>query len=150
MRRFDLAFSVAVVVLGLLVLFLSRDFPGGFRGSGLGPGFIPKVLVVLLLVLTAPLLIGVIRGKSDQPDGFTWDSLRLPLTLTIMIIAYSVFINYLGFLIDTAGLLFVAMVILKIPFKRALFLSVILTALIYSVFRLVLHVPLPEGTLLGV
>lgn len=151
MRRLDTAIAIAMIAFSLAVLFAARSMPKGPTAHGLDPSLFPKLIAAAILVLSGLLLITSLKDKDGdgEPGGLAWNKLRLPLVLTIMTIAYAKLLDYVGFLSDTSVFLFAAMVTLGINFRTALLLSVGLTAIVYLVFRVLLHVPLPRGVLLG-
>ena len=149
MRLYNLVFSFVLIGISLMTMVWSRDFPGGFRGSGLSPKFFPQLIVIFILFLTTFVLIGTIRDTKRESIDFTINKLTLPLILIAMITVYVILIQPLGILIDTIVFLFLSMIILKTNKKIALLLSVFVTAIVYLIFKLILHIPLPQGMLFG-
>lgn len=149
MRLYDLVFSLVLIGISLMTMVWSRDFPGGFRGSGLSPKFFPQLIIVFILFLTTFVLIGTIRDTKRKSIDITINKLISPLILTVMITFYVILIKPLGILIDTIVFLFLSMIILKTNKRIALFLSVFVTAIVYLIFKIMLHVPLPPGILFG-
>lgn len=149
MRKTNLVFSAGMGVLSLLVLWWSRDLPSGAVEYGYGPDLYPRLLSWFILGLVALLVIGTFREKENEPSRFKLQQLSLPVALTLMISAYALLMEYLGFIVDTFVFLFASMFALKTSGRKALLLSLAITAIVYLVFKIVLRVPLPKGTLIG-
>jgi len=132
-----------------MAIVWSRDFPGGFSSSGLSPKFFPQLVIIFILFLTSIVLIGTIRDTKRKTIDFTINKLKLPFMLTVMITIYVILIQPLGILVDTIVFLFLSMIILKTNKSMALFLSVFVTFIVYLIFKILLHIPLPQGILFG-
>ena len=123
---------------------MTKGFPSGFRGSGLGPAFFPILVTVVILFLVILLLFET-YNKKDKNQQVNFNHLKVPLVLTGIIIAYATILKFVGFRISTFVFLFLSMIVLKIEIKRALLLSFIITTVIYVIFRILLKVQLPMG-----
>lgn len=135
-----------LIGLSIAMVIMTRDFPPGFRGSGLGPSFFPILVTIVILFLVFLLLLETYK-KIDKNQKINFKNLKAPLFLTVIIILYAIIIKFIGFRISTFVFLFVSTTFLKIEIKKALFFSFIITAIVYIIFRVLLKIPLPTGVL---
>lgn len=113
-----------------------------------GPGFLPFWLA-LLLAVTAGIYLVSLFGEDPAPVAFwpdrTW--LRPVLSVAIMLL-YATLLDRLGFALAT--LLLFVLWLLVIERERPLLIglvSVAGTLAAYTIFTVLLKVPLPTGTL---
>ena len=117
-----------------------------------GARVIPTLLGILLAILSVLLIIqGIRRMRSHQDDGKKMDrGDMIAVTLTIaVIVAYTLLLQYLGFILATVLFLFAQMTILAPKEKRNYLLfaivAVVFTALVFVAFRIGLNQLLPRG-----
>ena len=146
MKKYNFILTGLIVLFGIFVLILSKDFPEGFRGSGLGPGFFPIVIVVIMLVLAGLNLLEAFRMK-DKSISFSLSTIRLPLFLISSVVVYTALFSVLGFILDSLIFLFASMTFLKVKWLKALIVAVAVTLVLYLIFRTILRIPLPRGIL---
>ena len=70
-----------------------------------------------------------------------------PIFVLILIGAYMLLSNWLGFLLTSFLVLFLMMIKLRVPYLRGLVISVLLTLFVNLMFSKILRVPLPPGFL---
>jgi len=70
-----------------------------------------------------------------------------PLFVLILIGAYMVFSNWLGFLVTSVLLLFLMMIKLRVTFFRSIVIAILVTLFVNLMFAKILRVPLPPGLL---
>jgi putative tricarboxylic transport membrane protein len=150
-KRANLIFSAALELLGILVII--ESFKLGFQTfSNPGPGLFLFILGALLCLLVSPTLIGTLRGfetgeaeKEEHPTN-----LKKLIVVTTCFLGYFFFLDLLGFLIITFLFLF-GLFWIENPGKwlYVLALSVLVDALAYLVFGVLLEISFPTG-LLGI
>ncbi len=110
------------------------------------PGFFPFLGGVGLVVLSSLLLVQDWRGHSSGGEPFV--EVRRPLLATAGFIAFVVMLDPLGYVLATAALSVVLLLVLGVRLGlRSLLPAVLLSIGSYLLFDRVLDVPLPEGIL---
>ncbi|MET3506461.1 tripartite tricarboxylate transporter TctB family protein [Halalkalibacter oceani] len=138
-------FIAIVVTISLLVLVTTKSFPMGDYTVGFGPGFFPVITAMIMLGLSLLLIIQTIRTKDKSLFNMNMKALKFPAILVGLLIIYSIMLEYVGFFLSTVMILTVTMIAFKTRLVKSLIISVVITALLYVGFKLVLKVPLPEG-----
>lgn len=145
-KRIDIGVGIVLCILSSVIFI----YAGSYKGSGVsqyGPNFFPQTLAVLMFLFSALMIVQALRGhalKGLEPinkAGF----IRATVTLVLSII-YLVTMQYIGFFISTLIFLYVVMTYIghEGKFVRAVS-SLIVTAIIYGIFRFFLKIPIPEG-----
>lgn len=134
-----------------------RRFPPGTLAEGLGPRFIPELLIITLSSLSLILIWHAFidwRRRKDIPkqevssSSFSARRLRIPGVLIVIVSLYLVFLKPIGFLFLTPIFIFLTMKTMGSRVKHAVVLGIFLTILVYIIFALGLRVPLPSGKIL--
>jgi putative tricarboxylic transport membrane protein len=140
---FLLVISIAACIMAYRLGFGTGSDPGaGFAAFG-----IASLLGLMSLYLLIKGAVQAIRkaGPQETVSPILW---KKPVLILIVLAAYGVFFNFLGFPLST----FLLMMLLVWAFGRrkltlALFVSVITTASSYGLFVTALGLPLPLGAL---
>ncbi|EPX82281.1 tripartite tricarboxylate transporter TctB family protein [Salipiger mucosus] len=158
------SFVAASALAGLLFLWLALQLPGGAEVTTLiGPRTWPLLILVIMLALVVLMLVLLVtRGpgqfvtkddgdtpqeeiadeavQRDDASGFTYRHLGM----LVATIAYTVVMDYTGYLIATAVFAAIANVILgeRKPL-RILLTTCVAVALVAVVFDRLLNIPLP-------
>jgi putative tricarboxylic transport membrane protein len=126
--------------LGVAVVVISMSLPPGGLSADPGPGSLPRMVGIALILLSIYLLFK--REPHERlPRGE--GAVRLVLTL-VLTLGYILTMRPLGFLTATA--VFLAALMVVIGLRRPLViigLSILLSAGVYGLFRYGLEVPLP-------
>ncbi|RDI56793.1 tripartite tricarboxylate transporter TctB family protein [Microvirga subterranea] len=110
------------------------------------PGFFPFLGGVGLVVLSSLLLVQDWRGQSSGGEPFV--EVRRPLLATVGFVAFVVMLDPLGYVLATAALSVVLLLVLGVRLGlRSLLPAVLLSIGSYLLFDRMLDVPLPEGIL---
>lgn len=147
--------GILCVALGGIVLFLTRNFPGGQGNVQIsGPAFFPNVLaIILIFVGITEGLTGSLREMGEFASvGAIWRGMKKPeflniLLLTGLFLFYIFFVEVLGFIITTFVFLCVVMWRLGVPLIRNILYSVIFLVIIMLIFGKLFTVSLPSGIL---
>lgn len=147
MRLANIIFAISMIILSLYISISS------FMMGGSSSTF--PLLTGIFLLISSVLLLIVIIIKKEKLDEFSpvdrGKLLKFIYTIILMII-YSIMIRYIGALIASI-LLFIGMaLILNEDIKkntisnyiRLVILSIVIVGTIYSIFKFLLNVPLPE------
>ena len=150
----DVFLGALLIAFSLAVYTLMYDFPSGSIAEGMGPGFMPGILIVTLVILSIILIIDALvrRKKKDRPSGTITSvlgpNLKNPGILILIVSIYLFSLNTLGFLIATPAFILLTMVTTGASLKSGILMGICLTGLVYVVFALALKVPLPVGHVL--
>jgi hypothetical protein len=150
MEKRDLISGVFLILLSLAVCIMAYQLGLG-TGNNPGAGFaafgIAFLLGLLALWMLVRAFIQVFREggkKATEAQGIMW---KKPILILVILAAYGVFFNFLGFLLST----FLLMMLLVWIFGRrklhvALIVSIFTVALSYGLFVIALGLPLPVGS----
>ena len=152
MKVNDGLIGVALVVLGLIVLWHIQSFPP-MPGQQYGPAWFPGLIAIGLAVCGALLI--VVRFKSTEraplfalPD---WTRRARPLAsvaaVIIGLVAYIVVVDTVGFHLTAIALLLVWSRLLGASWRLAVPVALAATIVIHLSFYKLLKVPLPWGCL---
>ncbi|WP_047382210.1 tripartite tricarboxylate transporter TctB family protein [Cetobacterium sp. ZWU0022] len=139
-------FSIFLLIISMIGYHLARSFENGFMiDNGLGAGFFPKVVCIVLGILS---LIMFIRSfKSNANYKFCKDNKNTFVVMGLCII-YLFLMQRIGYLLST--IIFSLGVINVLDRKKIIInimFSVIFTIGIYYLFSKVFNVSLPTGIL---
>lgn len=145
MRRGDFFIGIGLLLFALLYLQQSFLIMRGFASDKLGPAFFPRLLGVVLATLAVTLIVRALFGRSDPtpPPAIRGGLLA---AVVAVLVAYSLIMPWLGFLITTPLLLIA--IIWMMGMRRwgsMIGTAVGLTLVLYLVFVRALHVLLPLG-----
>jgi hypothetical protein len=144
--NWDLASSVALMLLGVAVCVQALGFPGTVRGVP-GPAFFPMMIGGLLIALAVSLAATTRSGPRHdywaRPSGGPPRVvLRQIVSILILLVAYISLWDIVPFVARTPPLLVAIYRILGEGWKRSLLLAAILTFALYAVFQGVLSIQL--------
>ncbi len=146
MRAIVNSFTVtgtAVLILTALVAAYLRRIPFAPLRAGLGPAFFPTVTVTMLGVLgVASLVTGIACSRRQTSVNDVEPVTPRSFVTVLLVILYAVGIRHAGFLIPTGAFLFVSMVALGVPVRRAVLITVLTSTAIYVVFGLMFRMRL--------
>lgn len=147
MKRADLIISVVFFVMGIWVLWQATMLPQ-FSVFGPGPEFMPNVLGILLIVLSAVCFVTSWRGSPATAKDLVPDRAGL-YRIAVMIIAlflYVALLDSVGYLpLTFAYAAFMLLALTKYRWYVNLGIAVIITGLFYWSFVIALGVPVPQG-----
>ncbi len=147
MSKAEVTAAGLVLALGISLLGAALGFP--FLSAGTpGPGFLPVLISVGIIVSGLALLAGALRGSRivEKPR---WPSLAGWWHVGLMLVAMAavfLFLEELGFLIATT--LFMAVMIYALgdrSWRMLLIVPPLSAVALYVVFAVWLRVPLPKG-----
>lgn len=154
---------VAVVAVFMFIMSFSfEEFAGATVGVGVE--FMPRVIAVLMLITAGVIMINAYRNRNKQIkviDGETGLEVeeedpnsknykKLGISLGAMIF-YALLTQFIGFLLASILYLITQMFILSDNDKKKLILigviSIIISVIVYFIFRNIFYVMLPQGIL---
>lgn len=151
----QIAVSLGVLVLGMLVLAFGRELSTGGGYAQVGPGVVPRIvgagLVLLGALLLREALTGGFRGVDEEAEVHLPMDWKAFAWITGGIILYGLLVERAGFILAST-LLFVA-VARSFASRRWLSNALVGLALgcfIFGVFNYALGLTLPAGVLRGI
>ena len=148
-KKRNLIVSVLFLAFGIF-LFVQAMGIKQMMKNDVGSGFFPKVIGVAIIVVAIIRLIMTLREPEKEAKKSSSDMKGGWLTI-VLIAAYVVAFNTLGFLIATALFLFLEMLVLTPAEKRnlplLLVISIVAPIAIYALFTYAINSPLPKGIL---
>jgi len=149
MKRFEVTAAALLAGLAGYVLFEANKLRiGNFRVPQ--TGFFPRVLGLLLVLLTVVELVRALRQTATtrgpgKIDGEGW--FRIGATLAIML-GFALVLEWLGFLLATFALMVLLLRAIEAPrWPKVLVVALVTSVLSYGLFAWLLGVPLPAGIL---
>ena len=147
-------FTLALVLLALAAAMTigAVSFPP-MPGQAFGPRLFPNIIAVGFALCAAVLIMRAVKAKAVRiavvtPEWWNEPGRRGNLLILLgSIMAYTLLVEPVGFLITTFTLLVVLMKRLGASWRATLFASILGTAVTYLLFAYWLRVPLPPGLL---
>lgn len=138
-------FSAFLCIVSAFIFYSSTQFNMTFIGdSGLGPDFFPKIIAIILFILSAMLFIGSIRNK-DKKSIYN-PNMKYTFMVIFTFAVYVFLIDRIGYLISTIIFAFVVITILKSKSKILnIIFAVIFPVALYLLFTYAFKVSLPTG-----
>ncbi len=152
MSKVDFGTGIALMALSGYVYFVAKEMPTVPRG--IGPGGYPTVIAIILFLLGFVLSIQNLpfrketKDKASEGKTLSWNLLKRPFLISLVVFAYIRGMFYFGFLLLTPFFLFFT--IWFFGYKRWLrnvIISIVTTVIIYGVFYYGFQVLLPRFTL---
>src|SRR5256885_5695353 len=114
-----IAFGIAAIVIG-------SNYPLG-TAARMGPGYFPRILGILLILLGAALTLRALRLKGEPVPRWKW---RPTLVVLGSVVAFGLIVTHLGLVLSTVALIVAASWASKeFRPKEALISGVLLAAL---------------------
>lgn len=138
-----------LLIFGLVVWVLAGRIDYVERAGQLGPGFWPRMLMVLLMIHAAGLVLVALRGPAPgpAPAGEAGERGNWPLLLLggALVLGYVVLSGYIGFLLSTALFLIAFLYAAGYRHWSVLPTSLVGSLLLVLLFVRVVYVSLPTG-----
>jgi putative tricarboxylic transport membrane protein len=145
MRRADLLSGIGLLLFSALYLERSFAISTGLASDRLGPQFFPRLLALLLALLSVAL---VVRAASDRSDTTPLPAVRVGRLVAVLSLCagWTLLLPRIGLLILTPLLVGAVIWILGLRRWRSIIaVSLGMTLVLYLVFVQVLKVLLPLG-----
>ncbi len=144
----ELILGIIWMGLGILIAVSSYKLKLG-TPMQIGPGLMPFVLGILLLLCSIPIILRSLRKRKGGGGGIrVWEDWNLKTVGIIMgfLFLYGVVLNRIGFILTT---FIVFLPLYKIAgierWRTALIVSILTVISTYVVFHVILEVQLPLG-----
>jgi putative tricarboxylic transport membrane protein len=154
MARINVIISIVFVFFSIFVIVLANALPvSASQPLTLGTPMFPRGLSYGIIILSAILFLTNIREalnekKEDRIRMLEPDSIKTVGMGLGIIIASAILMIYVGFLIAMIAMNLAFLLFFKVKNKLVLILEPILvTFVIYALFKYLLSIPLPSGKL---
>ena len=152
MKKANVITGVVFLALSIFAYMQAQKMVGKIMTDALGPGFWPKVLGLVMGVLSLALIVEGLFGKQAEGDkgpiAFGTEGFHRVLKLFAVLIVFGAILYFLGIYV---GILFMMPLCMWLHGERnkkiLVGLAVGSCLFIYLVFGLALRVPLPMGLL---
>jgi hypothetical protein len=136
----DFFAGLIFVAFGLGAIIIGSNYSLG-SAARMGPGYFPRILGILLLLLGAALSLRALKIKGDPLPQWYWRPILIVLG---SVVAFGMLVTHLGLVFSTIGLIFVSSAASReFRPKEALISGVLLAALAVGVFIFGLNLQLP-------
>jgi hypothetical protein len=144
-KKPDVVSGAFLILLGLgIIVFSSIIEVGSFANPG--PGLFPLLSGIALTCLSLILLIQSLKLPAVDVLDLSPRSATRVFGLLGAMVLYAIAVDFLGFVIATAFLLFYFLkLISKYPWKHSIFYALLISAGAYALFNSFLDVGLPAG-----
>ncbi|TSA46201.1 MAG: tripartite tricarboxylate transporter TctB family protein [Deltaproteobacteria bacterium] len=139
------------IALGILIFLTTFSFPI-LDGGHPGPSLFPRVLATFFIFFGGIVVLQGWRStkvkteESPEEEGPPPNKFN-PILVIILVAAFMALAPEVGFVIAGTVLLAILMLKLRVSALKSVIVSILLAALIYTVFAKGLRVPLPIGYL---
>jgi putative tricarboxylic transport membrane protein len=135
-----LAAGCCLILVALFITWTGSALDSGTLRS-IGPGFLPRVIAVLLAVIGLGLVIAAFAMRGDPIGRWPW---RAPLFITLGIVAFAYTIRLVGLTVAGPLVVFIGGIASpEIRAKELAIVAVVLTVLCVALFRYALGLPIP-------
>jgi putative tricarboxylic transport membrane protein len=136
----DFLAGVIFVAFGIAAIALGSAYPLG-TAARMGPGYFPRILGLLLVVLGGALALRALRLKGTPLPGWKW---RPVLVILLSVVVFGLVVTRIGLVIATIGLIVASSAAsTEFRWKEALVSGVLLAALATGVFVIGLKLVIP-------
>ena len=152
MKKANVITRVVFLALSIFAYMQAQKMVGKIMTDALGPGFWPKVLGLVMGVLSLALIVEGLFGKQAEgekvPIAFGTEGFHRVLKLFAVLIVFGAILYFLGIYVSILFMMPLCMWLHGERNKKILVgLAVGSCLFIYLVFGLALRVPLPMGLL---
>jgi len=151
------AIAVALLAIGVVVVLDGLNQATSTSASGVGAGFVPKVVGVALVVLSLLLMVQLARGRHGEPDEGEGDvdvrsTKWVPFSVCVAaVLIFIVAVEPVGYLIVSAVTFWLtAWAMGARSHWRSAVIAVVLSLVVYLSFTRLLGIDLPAGILEGI
>jgi putative tricarboxylic transport membrane protein len=153
----ELAFAGSLLILGLIVVFDTKNMLVPPASGTIGPQIFPYLVSGFLILVSIGIIIQILRGNLGQPEGTEFgDTIEKTDFKTLLIVAgtmatYPLLIERAGFIIaSTVAFFGVSFAFGAKNAPKNLLISLIFSLIVYFSFTRGLNVNLPSGILRGI
>ena len=153
----ELAFAGSLLILGLVVVFDTKNMLVPPASGTIGPQIFPYLVSGFLIFVSLGIIVQILRGNLGQPEGTEFgDTIDKTDFKTLLIVAgsmatYPLLIERAGFVLASAVAFFgVSFAFGAKNVAKNVMISLIFSLIVYFSFTRGLNVNLPSGILGGI
>lgn len=136
----DFLAGLTFVAFGIAAIVFGSAYPLG-TAARMGPGYFPRILGILLIVLGGALALRALRITGPPLPGWKW---RPVLIVLISVVVFGLLLTRIGLVLSTVGLIVAASAASReFRPKEALVSGIVLAALAVGIFVLGLKLVIP-------
>jgi hypothetical protein len=136
----DFFAGLIFIAFGIAAIAIGSNYALG-SAARMGPGYFPRILGILLILLGAALAIRALRLKGEPVPAFKW---RPTLIVLGSVVLFGLIVTHVGLVLSTIILVVLSSAAsLEFRPKEALIAGVLLAALAVGVFVIGLKLQLP-------
>lgn len=146
--------SLALLGIGVVVLLDGLHQEASRSASGVGAGFMPKIVGAALIGLSAALMVQIARGRLGQPDESEGEvdvrrTRWVPLAVCVAaVLVFIAGVEFLGYVIVSSIVFWLtAWAVGARHILRTAVIGIALALVVYLAFTRLLDIPLPAGVL---
>ena len=152
MKRADIIASILGFSLCIFIFYTTSSFPED-QVVRVGPAFFPRLLAAGLGVFSGILFLGACtRQYQETHSNFSFKDRGIQRGVVSVgaTVIYCLFFEYLGFITCTIVYLIFLMLLLKDrQYIQIVITSITVTITVFFIFKVLLNITLPMGTLYG-
>ncbi|HKW81664.1 MAG TPA: tripartite tricarboxylate transporter TctB family protein [Casimicrobiaceae bacterium] len=139
-RPKDFVAGLLFIAFGAAAIIISHPYPMGVAAR-MGPGYFPRLLGILLIVLGTALSLRALRGAGAPLPGWKWRPVAIVLS---SVVGFGLIVTHAGLVLSTIALIAAASTAShEYRFRESLLSGVLLAALAVGVFVVGLKLQLP-------
>jgi hypothetical protein len=139
-RPKDFYAGLLFVAFGVFAVIIARNYPLG-TAARMGPGYFPRLLGSLLIVLGTALSLTALRGRGPPLPGWKWRPVSIVL---LSVVAFGLVLTHAGLVLSTIGLIVLASTASReFRLRESVISGILLAALSVGVFVIGLKLQLP-------
>jgi putative tricarboxylic transport membrane protein len=150
MKKNDIIAGGIFIGLGIFIFTQTFTYPSPEKGHP-GPDLFPNLLALLFIIFGGVLVFKAFKTsvREEEISESPPKPKKIINAFFVMgvIAVFVALVNFLGFLVTSAVLLFVLMKKLGVSLLKSAITSIVLTLFINLMFSKILRVPLPPGIL---
>jgi putative tricarboxylic transport membrane protein len=136
----DFLAGLIFVAFGIAAIVLGSAYPLG-SAARMGPGYFPRILGILLIVLGGALSFRALQLKGTPLPGWKW---RPVLVVLLSVVVFGIILTRVGLVLSTVGLIVAASAAsTEFRWKEALVSGIVLAVLATGVFVYGLKLVIP-------
>lgn len=150
MKKADIIAGVLGILLSFYIFMESAKFPED-NVLLMGPSFFPRILAVLMLIMSITLIVIALMGKSAKTAeklDIRDPGIQRSIIALVATVIYLLLFKRLGFILDSILYLMFLMYLLKLRnYVQMVLVSIGVSVAVYFIFKVGLSITLPLGIL---
>lgn len=152
MKRADIIAGVLGLGLCLFVFYLTASFPED-QVVRIGPAFFPRLLAAGIGIFSVILLVSALFQKTVETQSrfsLKDTGIQRGIISVAATVIYCFVLDYLGFIACTiVYLLFLMLLLKERKYVQMVITSISVSVVVFYIFKVLLNITLPMGTLYG-